>query len=396
MVGMRAKPWIVQAERGLRWLWPQAPLALFLIAAGALNVLAGLHSDMLAHWFGNGATTGITTLSGQGSLLALGSGVQVILGAGMVLSGLGLFWKLRVAWIFALGLLGIAIAVNVGKMHFGGSMIIPCIAFVLLAVAGRYFDRSTAAGATLISGVGFLAVLAYGTFGIYLLGDQFDPHITSPLTALYFTVETLSTTGYGDYHPTTLFAQAYMITLWVVGLSVFATALFSVLGPALAGHFDRLFNPRRGRSMPKNHIIIVGAGAMARNTAEELARRSVDFVQVIGNGMEPAVPDRPFVTGEVSADHVLEEAGIAHARMLIAAAEADDENAFVVLAAKDLNPKLQVIAVATNVQAIRRLKLAHADMAFAPADVGSRLLAGVVEGEALPPAFRELFDANPT
>ncbi|MGH8160671.1 MAG: NAD-binding protein, partial [Gammaproteobacteria bacterium] len=338
-----------------------------------------------------GVAAGVSDLSGGVSFGALGSGVQIILGAGLLLSGVALFWKLRVAWVFALMLLAITIAVNVGKGHFGGSMIIPSIAFILLAILARYFDRHTVIGGALMSGAGIIAVLAYGTFGIYLLGNQFDPHIDNPLTALYFTIETLSTTGYGDYHPVTLFAQGYMITLWVVGLSVFATALFSILGPALSGHLSRLFNPSGVRTVPKNHVIVVGTGAIAHNAVRELARRQVPLMQVIAPGAEPPVADQPFVTGGTSDTQVLEEAGIAHARTLVAAAAADGENAFIVLAAKDMNPKLKVLAVASDRQAARRLRLAHADMVFAPAEVGGRLLADMIEGEELPAALRDLF-----
>ncbi len=373
--------------RVLYRLWPQAPLALFLIAAGVLNILAGFHAGVLGHL----SAVGVSEIPGEVSFGALGSGVQIILGAGLLLSGAALFRRLRVAWVFALMLLGITVAVNVAKAHFGGSMIIPSVTLVLLAVLGRHFRRQTVIGGVLMSGSGVIAVLAYGTFGMYLLGNQFDPPIKTPLTALYYTIETLSTIGYGDYHAATPFAQGYMITLIVVGLSVFATAVFSILGPALSGHFSRLFNPTGVRTVPKNHVIIAGTGAMARNTTLELVRRRVPLVQVIAPGAEPPLADQPFVTGGTSDTEVLEEAGIAHARMLIAAAAADGENAFIVLAAKDLNPELKVLAVASDAQAARRLRLAHADMVFSPAEVGGRLLAGLVEGEELPAALRSLF-----
>ncbi|MGH8274740.1 MAG: NAD-binding protein [Gammaproteobacteria bacterium] len=393
---MQTRQLVIRTGRGLRRLWPQVPLGLFLILAGALNILAGLHTDILGHLVGAGTAAGMAALSHQTSLAALGSGAQIILGAGLLLSGVALFWKLRIAWIYALLLLAIAVAINVVKAHFGGSMIIPSIAFVLLALARHSFQRQTLLGGSIMSFTGIIAVLAYGTFGIYLLGDQFAPHIKSPLTALYYTIETLSTIGYGDYHANTLFAQGYMITLFVVGLSVFATAIFSILGPALAGHFSNLFNPSGGRVVKKDHVIIVGAGMVARNTAEELVRRNIPFLQVVPTGMEPPVAEQPFVAGDMSGDTVLKEAGIAGARLLIAAADEDDENAFVVLAAKDSNPKLRVLAVASNAQAIRRLKLAHADVAFAPSEVGCRLLGGLVEGEDLPAAFRDLLNAEPS
>jgi voltage-gated potassium channel len=80
--------------------------------------------------------------------------------------------------------------------------------------------------------------------------------------------------------------------------------------------------------------------------------------------------------------------------MVIAAREDDSENAFIVLAIKDMNPKVPVLAVASSPVSIRRLKLARADMVFSPAAVGSRLLAGLVEGNEILPEFRDLLEGQ--
>jgi len=390
---MNPGEWSLRTWRSLLRLWPQVPLGLFLVAGGALNMLAGVHARVLETLVPTFASA-VPQLSEQVSLAALGSGAQVILGGALVLSGVGLFWRFRVAWTFASLLLLITIGVNAGRGHFGGSLIVPGFALLLLAVFRRDFQHRTLFGTALISFAGILAVLAYGTFGTYLLGDQFEPPVHSLVTALYFAIVTLSTVGYGDYHPASPLAQGYTLTLIVFGLSVFASAIFSVIGPALSRHLDRLFKPSGGRPVKKNHVIIVGAGTIVRNTARELQRRGIPFVQVVAPGTEPPLPDQPAVSGDVSDDHVLEKAGIGGAYMLIAADDDDGENAFTALAAKDLNPDLRVLAVASNRRAIRRLKLARADMVFAPAEVGSRLLANLVEGEGLPEAFLDLLNTE--
>ncbi|HET7674075.1 MAG TPA: ion channel, partial [Gammaproteobacteria bacterium] len=209
-----------------RRIWPQVPLALILVAAGAVNVLAGFH----AQHFLNAAVGKVPELTQQVSLGALGSGTQIILGIGLIFTGIGLFWRIRIAWTFAVLLLLVTIAVNVARSHYGGTLILPGVILLLLLVLQRHFWRRTLLGNSLVSLVSVVAVVAYGTFGLYLLGHQFDPPITTLLSALYFLVETLSTTGYGDYHPVTQLAQGFMITVWVFGLSVFATAVVAVAG----------------------------------------------------------------------------------------------------------------------------------------------------------------------
>jgi voltage-gated potassium channel len=369
------------AARVWRSVWPQLPLALVLIAAGLINVL---------HGFSAGSFTGIEKLGQQVSFGALGSAAQIILGAGLVLSGIGLMWRVRVAWSFSILLLLITIGVNVVQSHFGGVLIIPVIVLLALIALHRHFWRRTLLGNSLVSIVSVVGVAAYGTFGIYLLGNQFDPPIKSLVTALYFLVETLSTTGYGDFHPVSPLAQGFMITVWLIGLSVFATAVVSILGPALTNRMSKIFTPGGERRMHKDHVILVGDGVIASNTAHELLDRGIEFVQVVAEGESPPLAEQPVVYGDASEDKVLVEAGLDKARMLIAAEEDDGENAFIALAAKDINAKLKVLVIASSRRAIRRLKLARADMVFAPTEVGSRLLANLVEGQSLPDEFDDL------
>lgn len=369
-----------------RLLWPQVPLALFLVAAGAVNVLAGFR----AQDFLDLASGALPQFSDQVSLGVLGSGAQIIFGGGLIFTGIGLFWRMRVAWTFAVLLLLITIGINLVKGHFGGALILPGIVLLALIVLQRHFWRRTLLGNSLVSIVSIFAVVAYGTLGMYLLGDQFDPRIASLMSALYFLVETLSTTGYGDYHPVTELAQGFLITVWVFGLGVFGTAIVSVAGPAFATHLNRFFAPGGAPRMEKDHVILVGGGNIASNTAHELARRGIAFVQLVGQDDDPPLPDQPVIRGDTSDDKILLKAGIDKARMLIAAEDDDGENAFISLAAKDINPALNVLIVASSQRSIRRLMLARADMVFAPAEVGSRLLANLVEGEELPAQFLDL------
>jgi voltage-gated potassium channel len=237
-------------------------------------------------------------------------------------------------------------------------------------------------------------VVAYGTFGSFLLGAQFSPRIRDLSTALYFAVVTLSTVGFGDIRPVTSVTRTFTISLIVLGLGVFATAAASVLGPALSNRLRRLLVPADTTMTVTNHVIIVGEGSMARNTARELAQRHIPLVQVVQPDGVPPLADQPVVRGDASDDATLEQAGIKSARMVIAATEDDGENAFIALAAKDLNADVRVIAVASSARAIRRLTLARADVVFAPAAVGGRLLADLVEGQQIPEEFLDLLQSG--
>jgi voltage-gated potassium channel len=200
--------------------------------------------------------------------------------------------------------------------------------------------------------------------------------------------------GYGDIVPVTSEARWFVVSLLVVGLSVFASTIASVLGPTISRQIDRLLSPKARFMEPRNHIILIGKGSIASNTAGELKQRGVHFVQIVPTKPDAAAPGHQIIEGDATNEEVLEQAGIKHARMVIAAREDDSENAFIVLAIKEMNPTVPVLAVASSAVSLRRLKLARADMVFSPAAVGSRLLADLVQGNQILPEFRDLLQGH--
>jgi voltage-gated potassium channel len=178
-------------------------------------------------------------------------------------------------------------------------------------------------------------------------------------------------------------------------LSIFATAIVSTLGPVISGELTHIFTPGEKPMKRKGHVIVMGEGPIAINTAHELATRGIPYVQVVVPQSESPAADQTEVTREeASEDSILRKADIDTARMLVAASDDDGENAFISLVAKDLNPDIKVLAVASSARSIRRLKLARADVVFASAAVGSRLLANVIEGRAIPQEFRDLLEGK--
>lgn len=365
-------------------------MAIVLALIGLLNILDGLRLPLTA-------LKRIQALNGLGeSLSAVGGTAQVILGVLLAVVGTGLLWRLVSAWTLSVSLLIIAVAVNVVQKNWGLSLVLQAGLLCMLLWTKRYFTRRTILASLLFSVSGILAVLAYGTIGTYLLRNGFKPPIQTGdwTTAFYYTIVTLSTVGYGDIVPATPQARWFAISLLVAGLGVFASAIASALGPKISGELIRLFNPKEKTMELKNHIILVGEGSIARNTAEELKQRGVTFVQIVSS-KAGAVSSDHIIEGDAMDDAVLRQAGIQQARMVIAAREDDGENAFIALGAKDLNPDVRVLAVASSALSMRRLKLARADLVFSPAAVGSRLLANLVEGCQISAEFKDLLEGHP-
>lgn len=355
-----------------------------LVLIGILNILDGLSLPLRV-------LQRLRALNGLAeSLSAIGGTAQVILGLMLFVAGIGLLRRLSFAWALGVMLLVITTGVSVARHHWGIGLALQAVMLGVMFLTKHCFTRRTAVANLVFSLSGIFAILAYGVFGSLLLGSGFRPAIQDLNTAFYFTIVTLSTVGYGDIVPATPEARWFVLSLLVVGLGVFATAIASALGPKIYGELNRLFNPTERAMEPRNHILLVGEGAIARNTATELKRRKIEFVQIVASKGQSDDSEHRVIEGDATNDAVLRQAGIQHARMVIAAREDDGDNAFIALGAKDINEGVQVLAIASSVRSIRRLKLARADLVFSPAAVGSRLLADLVEGNELSPEFKDL------
>jgi len=329
------------------------------------------------------------------SLRIFGGGAQVVLGTLLVLIGIGLLWRLAVAWSFALLLLSITIFANLVQQKWQISLYLPVLLLIALLFLQRHFTRRAPLANFLYSLISIIVVMAYGTFGSFVFGKGFRPEINDLVAAFYFTIVTLATVGYGDIVPVTPATRLFVISFIVIGLGIFAAIIVSVIGPAISAELSQIFSPKEEKLEPKDHIILAGEGPIARNTAKELAARQIFFIQIISPGTEPLLPGQHVIKGNPSEENILLQAGAKTARMVIAAREDDGENAFISLVAKDLNPQVQVLALASSAGAISRLKLAQADLVFAPSAVGGRILVNLVEGNNISPEFQDLLEGEP-
>lgn len=372
---------IVLLVRRLRSAWMAEVLGIALVVCGGMNIFSGLRVSL-------GPLRSLSTFSTP--LHVVGATGQVILGAVLVLIGIGLWWRLQAMWVFALLVLALTSAANAVLRHWTTGLLPPLLMLVCLILARSQFNRRAKFASGLISAVSVIGTLAYGVIGSYILGTGFQPQIHSISTAWYFTLVSLSTVGYGDIVAVSEEARIFVMTLLVVGIGVFATALASLLGPLVSGELSRLLEARKEIVTVTNHIILVGDGLFARVTALELARRNAVFIQLLGPTAEPITPNQPFERSDPDEESGLRKASVDRARTVIAAHDDDGRNAFSTLLVKNVDPRVKVVAVASSHRSIRPLELAGADVVFAPVLAGGRLLADLAEGAEIPQQFRDL------
>ncbi|HEX2272640.1 MAG TPA: potassium channel protein [Acidimicrobiales bacterium] len=252
---------------------------------------------------------------------------------------------------------------------------------------GRRRGRLLAARVRL-PGLLLLLALLYGTVGYQVIeGFSF-------LNALYMTVTTLTTIGFGEIEPLSSAGRVFTITLVAFGVVVVFDLIAQFTSLLASGRLSRTIERRamqRQISRLSDHFVICAFGRVGRAATQELVRHGADVVVV---EVQEALEDRlieadvPYLIGDPSEESVLEEAGIRRARALLCAVDSDVVNVYITLSARALNPDLFIIARASRPESVEKLRRAGADRVVSPYAVSGVRMAS----QALQPAMLEFVD----
>jgi voltage-gated potassium channel len=269
--------------------------------------------------------------------------------------------------------------------HVHGLLVYFAFLLAALLFAWRHFNRSSVAASTLFALTAVVMLLLYATFGSYYLGNEFKPPITDLVTALYYAMVTMSTVGYGDIVPA---APEFTISVIVLGVAVFATSLTAVIAPLVSQSLKGIID-RKGTGMRReNHFVVIGNTPLAVNTWRELAKRGRPVTRILYEApVESQNKDVDVVVGDPRMTEVLREAGADRADVVLAMTGDDSENAFLVLAVKELAGTARTVAAVNDAHHLSRIKLVQPDVVIAPQVMGGELTAMLLSGEQITPEF---------
>lgn len=312
----------------------------------------------------------------------------LLIGVGMLIMAIGLLLRSRLAWIMALLLAATAAISMFFGQHEGGHLLLAyfVLMLALLTMAWRRFDHSSIAASTLFAVTSVVMLLLYATFGAYYLGNQFDPHITDLVTALYFSMVTMSTVGYGDITPQTSEAMLFTVSVIILGLTVFATSLTAVIAPMVSRSLKSIVQHKGSGMKRENHFVVIGASPLANNTWRELANRGQAVTRIVRTaetleGIDKSRVD--VVCGDPGSVDVLREAGADKATAILAMQGDDSENAFAILAARELGGHARTVAAVNDAHNMERIRLVQPNVVIAPQILGGELAAMLLCGEKI-------------
>jgi voltage-gated potassium channel len=219
------------------------------------------------------------------------------------------------------------------------------------------------------------ALLAFGVSGYMVIEDW------SFLDALYMTVTTVTTVGFREVEPLSDGGRVYTIFVILFGVGVALYILTALVQTVIEGELGEAFGVRRMKARIEalnDHYILCGFGRVGEEIAREFAERRVPFVIVETNpeAIERAQRyDYLLIEGDATQDAVLEEAGVARARVLVAASDSDSGNTYITLTAKALRPDMYVVARVGQPASESRARRAGADRVISPYSLAGRRMA---------------------
>jgi len=152
------------------------------------------------------------------------------------------------------------------------------------------------------------------------------------LDALFMTVITMSTVGFGTIGDLSSSGKAFSVLLIILSTGTVVYAITTITTFVVEGEMQQLFNKyqlNKKVGKLKDHFIICGMGRNGREAALELTRQKRDFV-IIERDEEvieeyTATHKYLFIKGDATHEEVLEQAMIREAVGLVSSLSTDAE-----------------------------------------------------------------------
>ena len=230
-------------------------------------------------------------------------------------------------------------------------------------------------------------VIGIIVFVLMLLGDTIGYMIIegwSFTDAVYMTVITLSTVGYGEVQRLSPTGRIFTIVVIILGVGFVFYLAGSIIQFMVEGRIREILGRRKLEKKirgQKGHYIICGYGRVGSSICEALGSKPIGIVVIERDPARVAkLNERNIlhVAGEATDEENLIRANVQQARGLIAALKTDSDNVYVILSARQLNSDLFIMARSGEERSERKLIAAGADKVVCPYSMGAHRMAQTI------------------
>ncbi len=237
-------------------------------------------------------------------------------------------------------------------------------------------------------------IILSSSVAIYLIeGDVDGSRIHNLFDAVYWSLVTLSTVGYGDITPVSPEGRFITLVLIVSGIGIISFST-SIVVAAFGEHFSEMRKHRIFNEVEKHRalILVCGYGRMGEEVVKDLVRHRENFVIIEKDPQraeEASQRHHLVLCADATESEVLERLGIRdHAKAILCVTGDDVSNVFISLTARYLNPGITIIARANKKESIKKLRLAGADHVVAPYQAVGLMASGYI---GQPMAFEAIY-----
>lgn len=183
--------------------------------------------------------------------------------------------------------------------------------FVIFKKLGRKLRSFSAGSAGIVA-----AVIVYSTISEYLIENKIpDSGIHNIFNSLWWTMQTITTVGYGDTPVYGTLGRINAMAVMIVGIG--SLGLFFASFAALLSNAKIMGRLGMLKVRMNRHVIVCNYDSAARDIIENAEKRGVPVVLVSENEINEPDMDFSFVRGSCLDEHVLERAGIRNCDTMI-------------------------------------------------------------------------------
>jgi voltage-gated potassium channel len=227
----------------------------------------------------------------------------------------------------------------------------------------------------------FLLFFMVTTAGIaiYVLEERINPEITSLFDALYWSLVTITTVGYGDVAPVTDAGRAISMLTIITGIAMISFAT-SVIVSAFSERLTEIKESRIIEQVNKSRsfLIVCGYGQMAKIFFQQ-KRDDMENYVILDKDSERVEQARKdgykVVQEDASSFETLSKFNVEHANITLLCLTASDvENIYITLNAKSISRKMKVIARVNDINIVSKFEYAGVDHLLMPNQVVNTMI----------------------
>ncbi len=216
-----------------------------------------------------------------------------------------------------------------------------------------------------------------GSLG-YIIIEGWDP-----LQAIWMTIITMSTVGYGEVAPLSGAGRILTIFIIISSLIVVGYTVGRLSAFLIGGEIGKIL---KGKRLERNierlsgHVILVGFGAVGTEAAHWLSNPNLLVIEKDQDRFDEAQEQGYYtLLGDATQDDILIQAKAKSAKGLVIAIGHVADTVLIAITARELNPDIIISARVDDPHGVSKLRRVGVNSVVQPSQIGGRRLASYLE-----------------